>query len=152
MWVDALAVEQIKSRSARLGVMKSPSVEAIGELIRGRRCAPRSGRFGDLEWIADPLTEPSHCVVFVFHRTPEFRFRRWRRWRPSLESRPTSESPETGGGRRVGNSAVTVLDPRPALRAPEWEGGRRVGSIRYGLEPAVGRSPRAGSPRVSRGD
>ena len=45
MWVDALAVEQIKSRSARLGVMKSPSVEAIGESIR--RCAP--GRWGEVK-------------------------------------------------------------------------------------------------------
>ena len=48
MWVDALAVEQIKSRSARLGVMKSPSVEPIGESIRVRCCAPRRRRLGEV--------------------------------------------------------------------------------------------------------
>jgi len=39
MRVDALAVEQIKSRPAGFGVVSGPSVEAIGELIRVRRCA-----------------------------------------------------------------------------------------------------------------
>jgi len=39
MRVDALAVEQVNSGSAGFWVVSGPSVEAIGESIRVRRCA-----------------------------------------------------------------------------------------------------------------
>ena len=124
MWVDALAVEQIKSRSARLGVMKSPSVEPIGESIRGRRCAPRSGRFGDLEWIADPLTEPQslRCVCVPIARASEFPLSAVAaRYQPSLKSRPRSESPSGRRGKHVALLLIAPLRRRPSDRGATEE-------------------------------
>jgi hypothetical protein len=54
------------------GVVSGPSVQAMGESIGGRRCAPGSWRLGEVDRIADPLTESAVTASCYVLKDTEF--------------------------------------------------------------------------------